>query len=374
MHVLLLFTYEMSLKSWHESGLLNREIKLYKELQKNKDIKYTFITYGDEEDLTFSNKLENINIIPLYKDLKYFKNKYIRFLYSFTFPYYLKRLKINPDLIKTNQLNGVWIAIIYKLISRTPLLIRTGYDMFLFKVKERKYIKSLFAYLITQLGIIFSNYYLVSSKSDLRFITKKYFFTKNKILLRPNWVNIPKHTKPIDKRSENTLLSVGRLEEQKNYPQLINAFENTKFLLNIVGSGTKEKELKSLAKKKNTNCNFLGNIEHNKLLEIYSEYKIFITATLYEGHPKTILEAMANGCVVVAPNIDNISEIIDGDLNGILFDPNNDNLLRLVKAIIEDNEKMDNISNNSISYVKKYFSLEIAVKNEESDYIKSIST
>ncbi len=364
----------MSLKSWHESGLLNREIKLYKELQKNKDIKYTFITYGDEEDLTFSNKLENINIIPLYKDLKYFKNKYIRFLYSFTFPYYLKRLKINPDLIKTNQLNGVWIAIIYKLISRTPLLIRTGYDMFLFKVKERKYIKSLFAYLITQLGIIFSNYYLVSSKSDLRFITKNYFFTKNKILLRPNWVNIPKHTKPVDKRSENTLLSVGRLEEQKNYPQLINAFENSKFLLNIVGSGTKEKELKSLAKKKNTNCNFLGNIEHNKLLEIYSEYKIFITATLYEGHPKTILEAMANGCVVVAPNIDNISEIIDGELNGILFDPNNDNLLRLVKAIIEDNEKMDNISNNSISYVKKYFSLEIALKNEESDYIKSIST
>lgn len=374
MHVLLLFTYEMSLKSWHESGLLNREIKLYKELQKNKDIKYTFITYGDEEDLTFSNKLENINIIPLYKDLKYFKNKYIRFLYSFTFPYYLKRLKINPDLIKTNQLNGIWIAIIYKLISRTPLLIRTGYDMFLFKVKERKYIKSLFAYFITQLGIIFSNYYLVSSKSDLRFITEKYFFTKNKILLRPNWVNIPKHTKPFDKRSENTLLSVGRLEEQKNYPQLINAFRNSEFLLDIVGSGTKEKELKSLAKKKNTSCNFLGNIEHNKLLEIYSEYKIFISTTLYEGNPKTILEAMANGCVVVAPNIDNVSEIIDSELNGILFDPSNQNLLKLIKAIIEDNEKMDNISNNSISYVKKYFSFEIAIENEESDYIKSIST
>jgi glycosyltransferase involved in cell wall biosynthesis len=364
----------MSLKSWHESGLLNREIKLYKELQKNKDIKYTFITYGDEEDLTFSNKLENINIIPLYKDLKYFKNKYIRFLYSFTFPYYLKRLKINPDLIKTNQLNGIWIAIIYKLISRTPLLIRTGYDMFLFKVKERKYIKSLFAYFITQLGIIFSNYYLVSSKSDLRFITEKYFFTKNKILLRPNWVNIPKHTKPFDKRSENTLLSVGRLEEQKNYPQLINAFRNSEFLLDIVGSGTKEKELKSLAKKKNTSCNFLGNIEHNKLLEIYSEYKIFISTTLYEGNPKTILEAMANGCVVVAPNIDNVSEIIDSELNGILFDPSNQNLLKLIKAIIEDNEKMDNISNNSISYVKKYFSFEIAIENEESDYIKSIST
>ena len=374
MHVLFLFTYEMSIKGWHEAGLLNRELKLYKELQKTKDIKYTFVTYGDQEDLSFSNKLENINVVPLYQNLKYFNNKYIRFLYSFTFPFYLKRLNINPDLIKTNQLNGVWIAIIYKLISKKPLLIRTGYDMFLFKVKEKKYIKSLFVYLITQLGIIFSNYYLVTSKSDLKFLSKKYFFTKNKILLRPNWVDIPKYVKPVGKRLENKILSVGRLEEQKNYKQLINAFGNSEFLLDIVGSGTKEEELKSLAKKKNTNCDFFGNIEHNKLLEMYKEYKIFITTTLYEGNPKTILEAMANGCVVIAPNIDNISEIIENNINGILFDPNNNNLFNLVNTLVVDREKIVEISNNSVSYIKKYFSFKYALENEKSDYIKLISS
>ena len=364
----------MSLKSWHDSGLLNREIKLYKEIQKKKNIKYTFVTFGNKKDLEFSDKLENINVIPLYKNLKYYNNKYLRFLHSFTFPFYLKKLQINPDLIKTNQLNGVWVAIIYKLITKTPLLIRTGYDMFLFKVKERKYIKSLFIYFITQLGIIFSSYYLVTSQSDLKFLTKRYFFTKNKILLRPNWVDIPKEAKPSNERSENKLLSIGRLEEQKNYNQLIKAFGKSKFTLEIVGTGTKEKELKTLAEKENTKCNFLGNIEHNKLLERYKDYKIFITTTLYEGNPKTILEAMANGCLVIAPNIKNISEIIENNINGILFDPNNENLYNLVKTTLNDTEKLDKISNNSIVYIKKYFSFQNAIKNEESDYIKSIST
>ncbi len=364
----------MSLKSWHETGLLNREIKLYKELQKNKNINFTFVTFGDEEDFNYANRLENINIIPLYQNSKYFKNKYIRFFHSFTFPFFLNKLKLDPDLIKTNQLNGVWIAIIYKLISRTPLLIRTGYDMFLFKVKERKYIKSLFAYFITQLGIIFSNYYLVTSKSDLRFITKKYFFTNNKVLLRPNWVDIPIQTKSINERLEKNILSVGRLEKQKNYYQLINDFRNSEFLLDIVGSGTKQEELKLLADTNNTKCNFFGNMEHDKLLEAYKEYKIFITTTLYEGNPKTILEAMGNGCVVIAPNISNINEIIENNKNGILFEPNNCNLSELVKNVIEDSEKLDKLSKNSISYIKKYFSFESAVQNEELDYINLISS
>ena len=63
-----------------------------------------------------------------------------------------------------------------------------------------------------------------------------------------------------------------------------------------------------------------------------------------------------------------------GSINGILFDPNNENLYNLVKTTLNDGEKLDKISNNSIFYIKKYFSFQNAIKNEESDYIKSIST
>ena len=40
------------------------------------------------------------------------------------------------------------------------------------------------------------------------------------------------------------------------------------------------------------------------------DYKYFVTSTLYEGNPKAILEAMASGCVVVAPNVPGVNEVI----------------------------------------------------------------
>jgi len=37
LRILLLFTFKISLKKWDKYGLLNREILLYKELQKKKN-------------------------------------------------------------------------------------------------------------------------------------------------------------------------------------------------------------------------------------------------------------------------------------------------------------------------------------------------
>ena len=56
MRVIIFFTYGISLKSWEESGLLDREIKLYKFLAKNYDIHFTFVTYGDKDNAIIQNK------------------------------------------------------------------------------------------------------------------------------------------------------------------------------------------------------------------------------------------------------------------------------------------------------------------------------
>ena len=41
------------------------------------------------------------------------------------------------------------------------------------------------------------------------------------------------------------------------------------------------------------------------------KYKIFVSSSNFEGNPKGILEAMASGCVVIAKDNINISEIIE---------------------------------------------------------------
>ena len=43
-----------------------------------------------------------------------------------------------PTVIKTNQLNGSWVAMMLKLYTKSPLYIRTGYNLFEFSVKDKK--------------------------------------------------------------------------------------------------------------------------------------------------------------------------------------------------------------------------------------------
>ena len=76
MNVALFFTYGVSLKQWLDSGLLEREIEIYKRISSDSNIKFTFITYGEEDDKYILNNLKNIQVFPLGS---YFKSKQITY-------------------------------------------------------------------------------------------------------------------------------------------------------------------------------------------------------------------------------------------------------------------------------------------------------
>ena len=64
MKILLVFTFNTSLKVWHEQGILIRELKVYKDLVNKFGYKITLLTYGSDTD---------INIIKQYKLDAYFE-------------------------------------------------------------------------------------------------------------------------------------------------------------------------------------------------------------------------------------------------------------------------------------------------------------
>ena len=57
-----------------------------------------------------------------------------------------------------------------------------------------------------------------------------------------------------------------------------------------------------------------------------SEYKYFISSSLFEGHPKTVIEAMSSGCIVFLSNIQNHSELITNGKDGFIFNLEENNL------------------------------------------------
>ena len=128
MKIALFFTYGISLDDWDSSGILTRELEIYKKIYKENKIEFNLITYGGHKDLELQDS-EGIEVFPVYSRLKYSKNKYIRIFKSFLIPFVFKDVIKDSHILKTNQLKGSWVAIISKIFYKKPLIIRTGYDL-----------------------------------------------------------------------------------------------------------------------------------------------------------------------------------------------------------------------------------------------------
>ena len=371
MHIVLFFTFDISLKKWKESGLLDREIKIYEKILKEENIKFTFVTYGNDEDKQIDNVPKEIKIIPAYELVKYSDIKLFRLIKSFALPFKLKKEVLEGDILKTNQLQGAWVPILLKIISRKKLIIRTGFDAYTFAKKEKKsLIVKIAYYLLTQLSLFFSNIYTVTSMQDKQNIQKSFYLSK-KVEIRPNWVYLNKDLKN-NKRHENKILSVGRLEEQKNYEYLIKSLKGSDFTLDIVGKGSLENKLITLAKKYSVNLNLLGRLDNNELIALYPKYKFFVITSLYEGNPKAVLEAMAAGCIVFGSRIPSIEEIITHETNGLLFSIEELNLLTLINKWKNKEKELEVLSINASNSIKEKNSLQSLVESEINDYKRLI--
>ncbi len=362
MNVLVFLTFGVSFKNWKDSGIINRELEIYKKLNTNYNVNFIFVSYGDIEDV---NLVNDFNVIPFYKYNKYFKSRILTFVQSIFFSFKLAKLTSSIDLIKTNQLFGSWMAIIVKILIKKPLIIRTGYDIYKFSVYEKKNIlKRVFYFLLTQLALSCSNMYIVTSHSDKDFLIKRYYFLREKVVVLPNWVSkdFSKKIKDMKSRYDKKILTVGRLEEQKNLDKLVKIFSNSDIEIDVIGSGNKQNELQELAKKYKTKLNIFGNISHENLSKMYEDYRIFVSTSLYEGNPKATLEAMGSGCLVIVSDIENNIEIINNKRDGLIH--NFSNLLELVKEFINNTNELDNFYNKAIQRIRENNSLDIIIDKE----------
>lgn len=374
MNIGFFFTYGYSLKTWKNSGNISRELQILELLTERYDITFTLFTYGDEDDFKIIEKNKKFKIVPIYSKIKPSNIKIINYLKSFLILYKFKKEIKNTNIIHQHQLLGSWVTIFIKFIFKKPLLIRTGYDMYLFSKFENKNRFLVVLYkLLTLISLKFCDLYTVTSKSDKNFLGKKFKKYSYKILLRPNFVDNNFQTL-IETRSSKKILSVGRLTYQKNFELLINQFKNSDFEIDIVGDGELLKPLKSLAKTNNVKVNFLGNVEFSTLLKLYNKYFFYVSTSLYEGNPKSVLEALASGCIVLASNIPNHQEIIENEENGYLFDLENPNIVELCKKITEDKDLINKISSNATKYLEENNSIDLLAQDMSLDYATLIKS
>ena len=375
MRILITFTYGVSLEKWFTSGIIYRELELYKRISQ-RNVNYTLLTYGDLKDLNYAPILGEIKVIPVKKYITS-KNSHLKFLKSLILPIRLKRQFSRIDIIKTNQMEGNLIVCIAKLLFKKKLIIRCGWEWLRFhisnyKIKENKnYIKYvlryIWMYLIEFISYKLADGIILTNSQDIHFIIKKFRLEnkKDKIKLFYNFINTDLF-KPLGlAKKDKTVLFIGRLTEMKNLFNLIKAFKGlNNFSLDIIGKGPLEGKLREIAKDHGVHINFLGIFPNNKLPEIINQYPIYILPSFYEGNPKTLLEVMSCEVACIGTDVLGINNIIRHEINGFLCDTNPESIKSAILEVYKDKKLRDKISKNARKFILENCSLDLIARRE----------
>ncbi len=187
------------------------------------------------------------------------------------------------------------------------------------------------------------------AKSHYRMSVQK----KSTVILNPiDTSNMPVYD---FKNRKKEIVSVGRLQPQKNQKLLIDAFalltnEFNGYKLKIYGEGVLRNELQEQIDGYGLSDRIFLMGAHKDIFDKISSASLFVLSSDFEGLPNTLIEAMCIGIPSVSTNCSpgGAAEIISDGENGIIVPCNDaEALAKAIKEILVDEEKALSFSNEA---------------------------
>lgn len=351
----LFFTEGVSLQTWNEVGMLDRELAIYKALQK-RGVEVGFVTYGDGRDLQFAARLPGITLRV--NDMGLPITKYKRVLES--------TLAI-ADVFKSNQVAGADVALKAARTAKAKFAARCGYLLAEFQEQrygtksgearaardlEREVFKEADAVVVTTAAMASS-------------IKKRYSIQDSAIRVIPNYVETDRFAP--SSRAPNQKLRiafVGRLDKQKNLFAFVEAITPLDVEVWLIGYGPQRAELEKKTKGFKSTFRFMGNFPNAELPALLTSCDIFVLPSLYEGHPKALLEAMACGLPVIGTRVAGTREVIQDGENGILCETDATSIRSAVEQLVNDAALREKLGKTARSFIEEHFALDRVVELE----------
>ena len=178
---------------------------------------------------------------------------------------------------------------------------------------------------------------------------KKYSF----VLANP--IEIPEF---LNKNVRYKMMSVGRLEDQKNYETMIKAFELISIdipdaTLDIYGSGSKKNELLQLIDHLNLEDRVFIHDYVQDISEKYKTHDIFLFTTKHEGFPNALAEAMANNliCFTTLFKTGCKELMVDKETGFVCCDNSFESFAKMVIDNLKNYENASNVAKNGYNHI-----------------------
>ena len=367
MHITLFFTRGMSLKAWDQIGMFDREVALYQRLV-NMGVTVFFVTYGDATELNYQDRLPGIQILCNRWGLP--NRVYENFLHRF----HGKALR-SSDLMKTNQTKGAEIALRSARFWKKPLIARMGYMLSDFVARQSISSNGAVMKAINMENELFtfSRRIVVTTEEMVLNIRKRITEVSEKTVVIPNYVETDRFEPDGSQAKDFDVLFVGRLSPQKNISVLLMALNDLDAKAIIIGNGELRDELQTQFGDLNGKIEWGGNVPNSELPSMMNNSRIFVLPSHYEGHPKTLIEAMSCGMPIVGADSPGIREIIDHGVNGYLCGTDAESIRSVLEKLLNKPDLCKYLGKNARLYAVENFSLDRTLEMEYQMYKEVIS-
>lgn len=206
--------------------------------------------------------------------------------------------------------------------------------------------------------------YIVVENNILKNCYEKFYSLSNVVILENfrdiDIKSIPEHNK-FNSKTPLKCIFFSRIHESKGIRELIDVVKDinkdkTLITLDIYGANQlpDKNELSKLIDK---NISYCGVVDPRACYEILTKYDLFCLPTKYygEGTPGSLVEALIAGTPVLVSSYSQVSELIENDYNGFIFDINNfSSLKEILLKIVDEKDQLTTKSKNAIESSKKF--------------------
>lgn len=180
---------------------------------------------------------------------------------------------------------------------------------------------------------------------------------------------------------EHLMLSVGNLRPVKGYSFVFDAVKilkesgkNIKLLIVGGDDGTYRRKLEAETVDKGIRDKVVFAGEKEDVPDFLSIADTFVMASLWEGLPNSLLEAMQAGLPVVATKVGGIPEVVRHNENGLLVNPKDGRALAdAIESLIKDEALGRRLAGSAKSYVKEKFDIRKTAAETEKLYEELLS-
>ena len=301
--------------------------KSFYELDERINVKYIFNSGPNRSEI--KNALKKFKLINLVSELR----KAFKMLYTKYFG--LKKIinKLNTDILISSRIE------FSKQIKRDDIITISQEHSF---IDEKKYIKKV------KRSFKHIKYLVVMTKGAKQKYDEwlKEEKVKPEVVVIPNMIKENK-TGKTSTLTNNQIISVGRLEEVKDFYTLILIFsvivkKYPTYVLKIIGEGSMREKLEEQIK----NCNLekkiilTGKLNENEINNEFLKSDVFVLTSKSESFSLVLCEAMNYGVPCVAFDVDvGPREIIKNSVNGLLIEDRNiDLMIKKIDGLLSNND------------------------------------